>query len=367
MFSKKPKNTIRDLKNILVLFPYLVTGSLMLKIIRSLRKSFEFTVLYRYDASGIYPIDPADDFSHDNALLDYRYVEYEECTELLNRIIIEKNINLVIQVGAIDLYHLLPYIKETNPKLKFVDILYNKYGHTINHFLYDKIFDGVIVESEHMMDFIKSSSNANCYNLKVLTSGIDLSYFNLLNEPNKDGTAFIIGYLGRLSDEKNPLGFIDIAERIGAISRNVSFKIFGTGDQLNQVIDAISLSKVSNLIEYAGFIDDVRDALNTIDLLIVPSKFDGRPVVIMEANACGVPVIAANVGGIPELIENGVNGYLFDKADNSTAAAIAIDLVNNASKFNSIKCTTRKYAEAHFDELTMVKSYQNYLLDILQA
>ena len=88
------------------------------------------------------------------------------------------------------------------------------------------------------------------------------------------------------------------------------FRMAGGGPSGYEVEQRLARSLFRGRIVHEGFEEDPRSALHKIDCLILPSKYDGMPAIVMEANACGVPVLAAPVGGVPELIDEGTNGYL---------------------------------------------------------
>ena len=94
-----------------------------------------------------------------------------------------------------------------------------------------------------------------------------------------------------------------------------------------------------------------------MDVLIVPSKVDGRPNVVMEANACGVPVLAAPVGGIPELIEDGVNGHLVTPSDHTEIEGIVRSWLQNSARFSKLRRSSRRKAERDFDRQRMLDRY----------
>ena len=113
-----------------------------------------------------------------------------------------------------------------------------------------------------------------------------------------------IGFVGRFSDEKQPALFCSLSnnERL----KKYVFHAFGDGPLLNQCKDAFP-----NVI-YHGNVNDINDIYKNIDLLVLTSKFENCPMVILESMSRGIPCVAPNVGGIPEIVKDGVNGKLFD-------------------------------------------------------
>jgi glycosyltransferase involved in cell wall biosynthesis len=340
----------------------LVKGALSIAILRSMRnRGFDVTIAFRLDASNIYIADSLDDFIAEKALIDLTKLSLPECLPFLKDEIDKREIDLILQIGAFDLYHLLPYLKEHKPRLRIIDTLYNEYGHTLNHFLYEECIDGVIVESDSMRRFVERATAKENPNIQTLTSGIDLEMF----VPNQHRTCeleLVIGYVGRMSDEKNPLGFVDLAETVVDSVSNVKFRMFGTGDQSEVVRKRVDQSRIRSKLTFEGYIENVEDALRQIDILILPSKFDGRPNIIMQANACGVPVIAAPVGGVPEMICEGKNGYLVDPQDTARICVLLSNWINAPHILMELKRSSNTFAISNFSSRRMFDDYAAALI-----
>ena len=361
------KLNIMKKPNILALLPFIVKGALSIKILRAMRqKGFDVTLSFRQNIPHIYVPDPLDDFIAEDRLIDLSSLSQSQCINYLENEIDKRCVDLILQIGAFDLYHCLPYLKERKPDLKIIDTLYNEYGHSLNHFLYEECIDGVIVESESMRKFVEQASEKIKPNIKILSTGIDLDTF-LPYQGCSGGAGIVVGYVGRISDEKNPLGFIDLAERLTESIFNVTFKMFGAGDQTEFVRERINQSPARSRLIFEGFVDSIIDALIQIDVLILPSKFDGRPNIIMEANACGIPVIAAPVGGVPEMIFEGINGYLLSPQDVYRIGELITDWIRFPESLKELKRTSRDTALARFDSKAMVNAYADAFTDFAAA
>jgi len=159
--------------------------------------------------------------------------------------------------------------------------------------------------SEYLYKYLKNKS-AVAYN------GIDLQMFYPINKNSAkkevfpsdiyDETEVIVGYVGRLDYEKNVHLLPELAEIIERkIGRRVRLLIIGSGP-LSYVIESWASGR--NKVTYVGFVDRKKLNLyyNAMDVLLLPSRSEGFPTVILEALAAGTPVIATNVGGIPEVL-----------------------------------------------------------------
>lgn len=341
---------------ILALLPFLVKGALSIAIFRALRaRGMDITVAYCGDASAAYEPDALEDFASTGHLLDLSGMTAMTRFDLVLERLVDRKVDLVLQIGAAELYHLLPYWKERLPALRIADILYNEIGHTLNHFLYEGCFDAVIVESDFMGDFIRRSSRRPDPPVVVVRSGVDLDEFS--PAATQSGPDLKVGYVGRMSNEKNPVGFIELARRLAALNPALDFEMFGTGPDAAMVKERVAASGIADRLRYHGFVEHARDALHQLDVLVLPSKFDGRPVLVMEANACGVPVIAAPVGGIPELVTDGVNGFLIPPTETERIHALLSRLHEQPQALHALKTTARAHALEHFSREKMIEAY----------
>jgi glycosyltransferase involved in cell wall biosynthesis len=114
---------------------------------------------------------------------------------------------------------------------------------------------------------------------------------------------FVVGYVGRLSPEKNLSAVIKCA----SILKDVAFVLVGDGPQ------GEALKQVAGSLENVYFVgrqENVEDFYAAFDVLMLPSAVEGLPLVILEAMACGTPIIASDVGAISEIVNDGINGSL---------------------------------------------------------
>jgi glycosyltransferase involved in cell wall biosynthesis len=133
-----------------------------------------------------------------------------------------------------------------------------------------------------------------------------------------------IGCIGRIAPEKRQMEFVEAARSIHAKLPRVRFAIYGAPLLANASYDWEVRNAAQDLpVDFAGWVDDVPQALSRLALLLVPcGPHEATTRVILEAFACGVPVIAYRSGGIPEIIDDRRNGYLVSSAAEMAQAAI---------------------------------------------
>lgn len=166
-----------------------------------------------------------------------------------------------------------------------------------------------------------------------------------------------IGYVGGIDKRKGVLKLIECVET-GSIEFS-KLKIGGSGplkDTVEKRVDEI------NNIEYKGYIPDseLPNFYNSIQLLVLPTKSEGLPNVALEAMACGTPVLAPPVGGLPDLIEDGINGFLMNK-NSPKGIQEGINRAANAENLNGIGMNALKTIENNYTFRDAVCRYKNIL------
>jgi glycosyltransferase involved in cell wall biosynthesis len=140
---------------------------------------------------------------------------------------------------------------------------------------------------------------------------------------------WIVGAAGRLSPEKGFAFLVDAAAEVLKDMPTTGFVLFGEGDLRESLEQQIAAQQLQGRFILAGFRADFDDYLPHMDLLVLPSLTEGLPNVALEALAAGVPVVATDVGGTGEVVEDGVDGYLVPPGDPGAIAGKISDLLAN--------------------------------------
>lgn len=129
--------------------------------------------------------------------------------------------------------------------------------------------------------------------------------------------------LAELHPNKNHKTAIEaVATYNKAASQKIFYSILGDGELMEELTEFADRIGASTQVTFLGYIDsNIRVSLKAFDMFILPSKKEGLPFALLEAGAAGLPCIASDVGGIPEVIEHGKNGLLIDPNDVSSIIA----------------------------------------------
>ncbi len=172
-----------------------------------------------------------------------------------------------------------------------------------------------------------------------------------------DAREISVGYIGRFSEEKGILNYLNGLSILSKEHPNYKFLIGGDGVLNNVVRDFIQQNGLNNRVEFAGWIshETLPDYLNKIRLIVIPSYTEGLPNVMLEAMACGTPVLATPVGMIPEVITDGESGFIME--DNSPKCiARNVTRALNSPNLEEIAKNGRQFVVENFTfKITVMK------------
>lgn len=148
-----------------------------------------------------------------------------------------------------------------------------------------------------------------------------------------------ISFVGRLSPEKGPELFCKSAFYYLRYNRDCSFHIYGDGPLLSQLKE-----RYEKFVEFHGFESDMSKVYAETDILVMTSEFENCPMAILEAGSYGIPCVAPMVGGIPEIVIDGKNGYLFEDRDEKSISSLLDKIFSSYSSFSQkAYIESRKY------------------------
>jgi N-acetyl-alpha-D-glucosaminyl L-malate synthase BshA len=154
----------------------------------------------------------------------------------------------------------------------------------------------------------------------------------------------------------------DVVEVFARVAREVPARLMLIGDGPDRsVAEYLARQhKIQDLVHFIGKQDNVNELLPLADLMLMPSEMESFGLAALEAMACGVPTIATDVGGVPELIDNGRNGLLFGVGDVEAMSAAAIALLGDEARLRAMSEAGRKTAQDHFCASRVIPLYEEY-------
>lgn len=225
-----------------------------------------------------------------------------------------------------------------------------------NHKIYTNKIDYIITPSEfYRTKFIEDGVNEN--KIQAIHNSIEMNDYNV--ETKDEGYAL---YFGRLSKEKGILNLINAFTRCN----NGKLYIAGEGPEKENIENIIKQNNLEERIKLLGFLnkEQMTDITRKCKFVVVPSIwYENCPYSILETLAIGKPVIGANIGGIPELVNDGENGYIYNTVEELTEKMTKLfsdkELVDEFSKKSKDLAKENYNREIYYNKLE--KIYKNLI------
>lgn len=198
---------------------------------------------------------------------------------------------------------------------------------------------------------------------QTIRYGIDLDNFRDA-EPATDlpGTEPRVLMVSRLAEGK---GFDVLLDAMESLEKeNVSILIGGDGPLRSGLENEIYDRNLDDTIHLLGYRTDIPNVMAGSDILVLPSFREGTPLVIIEAMAAGLPVIATNIAGIPELIDDTKTGYLIEPGNSDVLASRMNELIQNSNQREQFGHTGQNRSD-HFETKRMVSDYRKMYTDLI--
>lgn len=177
----------------------------------------------------------------------------------------------------------------------------------------------VIAKCAGEVEMIKCVSNR--INVDLIPNGVDLHVF----QPNEtipiEGPLHIV-CVARLIERKGQHHLIDAVKKLTDAGVDVLLSLVGTGDSQKDYERQVCRLNIQNRVRFIGYVprEEINRYYNAAHVFVLPSYNEGMSLAVLEAMAAGLPVIVTRTGGTAELVEDGVNGFIFDWADIKTLA-----------------------------------------------
>ncbi len=222
-------------------------------------------------------------------------------------------------------------------------------------------FNRVVVVNEKILRYMPSHKRI------VIKNGLDINAFlkndkkrlNFRRRFNIREDEIVIATAGRLSREKNQQMLIQASEILLANNNNIKILIAGTGEQRGKLQHMIGKRGLSQNVIFTGFIQDMREFYSGIDIFVLSSNTEGIPMVILEAMASGVVVVATKVGGVPEIVIDNETGLLVEAGDVVGLADVIKKLIDNRNLWHRLTINALEFIKEHFSIEEMMQHYYN--------
>ncbi|MCB9422432.1 MAG: glycosyltransferase [Ardenticatenaceae bacterium] len=177
----------------------------------------------------------------------------------------------------------------------------------------------------------------------------------------------LIGVVGRLHPQKGVGYLLEAFPRIREEMPEARLLIVGDGEMRDAWQTRAQALEIDRDVIFAGARHDIPDILTALDLFVLPSLWEGLPLAILEAMAAGLPVVATNVGGVPELVINGETGRLVPPGDVDALAQAVLAVLRRPAQAAATGAAGRARVLAEFSAATTTRQLTALYLRLAKA
>lgn len=229
----------------------------------------------------------------------------------------------------------------------------------------------VVVSEQQKKDIGQRYKIAPLDKIKVIRLGLELEKFacvqpdqagGLRKRLNIDNNTTVIGIVGRLVPVKNHEMLLDAIKQLhGHLNRKFDIKclIIGDGEKRETLEKYAKTLSLNGDVLFCGWQKDMENIYTNLDIVALTSFNEGTPVTLIEALAAGKPVVATNVGGVSEVVENGVNGYLVSAKDAEKFSECLAGLIENPERRIKFGTKGREVVRKKFSKERLIYDIKN--------
>jgi glycosyltransferase involved in cell wall biosynthesis len=278
------------------------------------------------------------------------------------------------EVGLISLFRLIPILRKIRPQIlafntpkavligtfasRFANvgarIIFRRVNFPLRKSILTRLkytwgIDCIVAISESIRVQLKVSG-ISASRIRTIYEGIDLSLYPnpVQRKSRRAGEPMVVGTIAHLSSEKGIQYLIEAASLIPEVHRRLRFVIVGDGNCLGELELLVQEKGLKGVFQFAGFHSNTSQYIKTFDIFALPSLSEGLSSSILEAMATSLPIVATEVGGIPELVKHGDNGLLVAPADPASLAQAIHQLADDPELSQRMGLRGRERVEEQF-------------------
>ncbi len=216
-------------------------------------------------------------------------------------------------------------------------------------------FNSVVAVSDDIRRVLVGQKGFSVGQVSVIHNGIDLPL--MAQAMGRAAAPFRIGSVGRFVPVKDFPLFIAIGKVLAQAGENVRLVLLGEGPQKDELQALVRQKGLDAVVSFADPCADPTEFYQSLDLYLNTSRHEGIPLSLLEAMACGTPVVAPAVGGIPEIIRDQEEGILVRVRTAAAFAEACQRVLHDSAVYNSMRMCARKRVESEFSSEKMAASY----------
>jgi glycosyltransferase involved in cell wall biosynthesis len=287
------------------------------------------------------------------------------CVPALRRLIREMGYDIV-HFHTKRAHMLALWVPRSDPRPRYVVTRRMDYPESwYTPFLYNRCVDGVVAISRAIGAQLVSAG-VDRKKIRCISSGIDPGKFARVSEPGAvSGDTFVVGCLASLEERKGHRYLLEAAALLKARGLKIRYELAGDGPRRGQLEAEVARLGLCDRVRFLGFVGDSAAFFAGVDLLAMPSLYEGLGVAALEAMAAGRAVVATRVGGLAESVLDGDTGLLVPPRDAAGLADAIAEIAKSRSLARTMGSRGRERVRRYFSLESMARQNESYYQELV--
>jgi glycosyltransferase involved in cell wall biosynthesis len=225
-----------------------------------------------------------------------------------------------------------------------------------------RCFSRIVTVSEYMKHELVEKKRVAADRISVIPNGVEPGEFEDLPTRSRaraeiglEENTMAVGLVGRLHHLKGADYLLAAIPRVLASRPDVKFVLIGAGPEEQSLKALAEELGVSDAVRFAGYRRDARRLMPAFDVVVLPSRDEAQSISLLEAMACRRPVVAANVGGVPEVVDDGITGLLYPAGNVHALAEAILALLNDGARRKAMGEAGQQRVADRFSRQSMLR------------
>lgn len=234
------------------------------------------------------------------------------------------------------------------------------------------LVDCIVANSQAVADHALAQEGVDPALFRIIPNGVSVDAFKPQADPAHIRSRYgiparkrIVGIVANFSPVKDYPLFVDIAGELLKQRDDVHFLAVGSGNEVKQVCRLVKKAGWENKFTRVATLSEIADIYSIIDATVLCSKAEGFPNAVIEAMAARKPVVAANVGGVPEIITDGETGRLINERKPRDFADAIGALLDDEREARRLAANAQTYVREHLSTERMADAYRKLYAELL--
>ncbi|MBI5740615.1 MAG: glycosyltransferase [Nitrospirae bacterium] len=247
-----------------------------------------------------------------------------------------------------------------------------KFKRRIVNWLLAKRTGKIVAVSDAVKNHIVARDWITPTKVEVIHNAVDISRFDsVTRETSRQKLciapeSLVIGTVGRLIEQKGHIYLIEALHAVREAVPQIKLVLAGSGTLETSLKNEVSAKGLDEHVMFLGQRRDIPDILKAMDIFVLPSLWEGLPMVLLEAMASGLPIVATSVSGVTEIVRDEINGIIVPARNKTALAGAIIGLSADSVKRKAFGRSGRKMVEDRFSSVRMAARLDSVYKSLIQ-